>query len=264
VARYRAYFSFPPNNYPPGDRRQERYYSFQYGPVAIIVLDTNNDSISTDDPATNWDTSRHPRCPLVGENEPPAPGGKGLAPDVHGGPRLDDSLQYRWLVRSLQQAAENAAFIFVVFHQAPFSSFVHGRPDEPLSGYPLRKLDPLFHRFGVDAVFSGHDEAYERSVTEARSADRHKIHYYVLPTIGDPTGLRVPVREPTWQEGFSRFIYPLDNRHYGYLDVRVEPIEPAGYRATITPRYIDPDQPTRGDLFYDDVVELMAAGPRVP
>ena len=42
-----------------------------------------------------------------------------------------------------------------------------------MSGLPLRALSPLFLQYGVDAVFTGHDEMYERSAVpgQERLAD---------------------------------------------------------------------------------------------
>lgn len=257
VAKYRSYFSFPSNDHAASDPQCERYYSFRYGPVTIVVLDTNNDSISTDDPKSNWDTGRWEEHPLVGENEPSEPGGRSFAPDIHGGiSGRDDSRQYRWLIRTLRQAADESSLVFVVMHQPPYSSFPHGDPGERQSGHPLRKLDALFHRYGVAAVFSGHDEAYERSVTAGGLAGAHQVHYYVIPTIGDPTGLRKPVSNPAWQTGFGRFVYPVDNRHHGYLSVRVEPLRSGRYQATVTPHYYDEGDPQGVNHSYDDVVRI--------
>jgi hypothetical protein len=266
LSKYRAYFSLPGNDHPADDPRSERYYAVRYGPISLIVLDTNNDSISSDDPRTNWDTGRYSGHPLAGENEPPEPGGKGWAPDIHGGRRGRPwSRQFRWLARELERARRESAFVFVVNHQAPYSSFVHGDPDEQQSGHPLRKLDPLFHRYRVDAVFSGHDEAYEHSVTmgprDRQTGLRHELHYFLLTTAGDPTGLRTPEPDPVWQEGFSRFLYPLDNRRHGYLAVAIEPLGGGEYRATVTPFYLDPNAPTNPGLFYDDVTVLRGALP---
>jgi 3',5'-cyclic AMP phosphodiesterase CpdA len=257
VARYRAYFTLPVNDRPPSDPRCERYYAFRYGAVTIVVLDTNNDSLSTDDPATNWDTGRWTKHPLVGENEPPEPGGQSHAPDIHGGVSGHaDSRQYRWLVDTLRHASAESAFVFVVTHQAPYSSFVHGDPHDPLSGYPLRKLDTLFRQVGVAAVFSGHDESYERSVTSGSTPGSPQVHYYVVPTIADPTGLRKPVANPSWQAEYRRFIYPTDNRHHGYLSIRIEHRGSNRCRATITPHYYDEGLPANQNLAYDDVVCL--------
>lgn len=221
-------------------------------------------ALSSSEPSTNWDTGRYSSHPLVGENEPPEPGGQGNAPDIHGRVHGEsDSLQYEWLVETLQQASVESPFLFVVNHQPPYSSFVHGAPGERQSGYPIRKLDGLFHHYGVDAVFSGHDESYERSVTSGTEAGgpvgEHEIHYYVLPTIGDPTGLRDPESNPTWQEGFSQYVYPLDSKKFGYVGVNIEALGGGNYRATITPYYLDPLDPTNPDIFYDDVVQITGS-----
>ena len=268
VARYRAYFSLPGNNHPDSDARSERYYWMRYGPVSLIVLDTNNDSISTTSPATNWDTGRYAAHPLRGENEPPEQGGQGLAPDIHGGVRdAATSLQYRWLADTLMRARRESAFVFLVTHHAPYSSFVHGHPAEQQSGHPLRKLDRLFHHHGVDAVFSGHDESVERSVTKGTRAGgrpgAHEIHYFLITTISDPTGLRAPLPDARWQARFSRFIYPLENRRHGYLAVEIDYIGGGDYRATITPYYFEPGDPGNARLYYDDVTVLRGRiGPR--
>ena len=243
VAKYRAYFSLPGNRHSSSDPRHERYYRLRYGPVSVIVLDTNNDA------RVDWDTGRYRSHSLVGENEPAEDGGKSWAPDIHEG-----SEQYQWLAETLEVAERESAFTLIVNHQAPYSSFVHGKPGEQQSGYPLRKLDGLFQRLGVDAVFSGHDESYERSVVG-------NFHYYVLPAIGDPTGLRDPVENPVWQEGFSRFIYPEGNRRHGYLGVAIEHRGGAAYRATLTPYYLDPDSPQNANRYYDDVTVLEGSIP---
>jgi len=245
VAKFLEYFTFPDN--PTIDSQKERYYSFSCGPVTIIVLDTNNDSISTNQPDTNWDTGRYAEHPLVGEAESPEVGGQGGAPDIHLG-----SQQYSWLVGVLRRS--ESSFIFIVNHQAPYSSFVHGDPQDRQSGYPLRKLDALFHQYGVAAVFSGHDESYERSVT--MDSDGRDVHYYVLPTVADSTGLRLPMPNPRWQQGYRRFIYPKELRRHGWLTVRIDHIGDRR-RATIIPHYYNPTDPTNRDLHYNDIVRII-------
>ena len=118
VAKFRAYYSFPPNDHYDTDPRHERYYSFRFGAATIIVLDTNNDSISSAQPEINWDAGRWRDHPLVGETDPPEHGGQGWAPDIHGGKAgRENSRQYQWLVNTLEKAVNQSAFIFVVFHQ---------------------------------------------------------------------------------------------------------------------------------------------------
>lgn len=70
--------------------------------------------------------------------------------------------QYEWLINELEsEEYKNAAFRFVFFHEPPFSECWSG-------GYydgeaRLRKnLVPLFEKYDMDIVFSGHTHDYER------------------------------------------------------------------------------------------------------
>src|SRR5206468_10104446 len=67
------------------------------------------------------------------------------------------SPQYQWLERTLASSTQPWKFVFM--HWGPYScSIVHG------SNMTVREvLAPLFERYGVDIVFSGHDHDYERS-----------------------------------------------------------------------------------------------------
>ena len=141
----------------------ERYYQFTWGPATFIGLDSCNQSPNGSGLDTNF--------ALTGENEP----GGGRAPDWMPGSR-----QYRWLATTLAAARERSPFIFVFFHHMPFGSGVHSLPPghgngkDSQSGYPLRKLDPLFHQYGVDAVFCGHEEMREMAET-SRQARRETV-----------------------------------------------------------------------------------------
>lgn len=69
-----------------------------------------------------------------------------------------DSAQYRWLDQDLAAAQKKAAHIFVFFHEPPYSIGAHG------SNLDIRKtLCPLFVKYGVRAVFCGHDHIYYRT-----------------------------------------------------------------------------------------------------
>jgi hypothetical protein len=139
VGRFKAVCDNPDNGSARGDWK-ERYYAFWYGPCYFICLDANNTS---DD---GLDNNRH--LP------------DGSTPDWEPG-----SEQYVWMTNRLAYAQRRAAFTFVAFHPSPYCCGVHGNPKEAQSGYPLRVLDPVFRRYGVDAVFTGHDHVYERCVT---------------------------------------------------------------------------------------------------
>ena len=64
------------------------------------------------------------------------------------------NLQIMRMATTLAAAQERSPFIFVFFHHMPFGSGVHSLPpgrgngQDSQSGYPLRKLDPLF--FGAN------------------------------------------------------------------------------------------------------------------
>jgi len=65
--------------------------------------------------------------------------------------------QRAWLERDLEETHHPWTFVFL--HRPIYSSSEHGSDEE------LRKdLEPVFSRYGVTMVFSGHDHAYERTV----------------------------------------------------------------------------------------------------
>jgi hypothetical protein len=77
--------------------------------------------------------------------------------------------QTSWLERELIAARQDRAIkhIFVVMHHPPYSISLHGGNVE------LRdRWGPLFERYKVSAVFSGHDHVYSR-------AEVNGIHYFV-------------------------------------------------------------------------------------
>ena len=66
------------------------------------------------------------------------------------------SKQYRWLKQDLRKS--KAQWKFVFFHHPPYNSGTHK------SMLSLRDaLTPLFRKYGVDMVFSGHAHTYERT-----------------------------------------------------------------------------------------------------
>ncbi len=84
------------------------------------------------------------------------------------------SPQYVWLEADLAAAKPKARHIFVFFHVAPYSIGSHG------SNLIVRKiLCPLFEKFGVRAVFNGHDHIYYHTKREG-------IHYVVTGGGGAP------------------------------------------------------------------------------
>lgn len=66
--------------------------------------------------------------------------------------------QRTWLEADLQEARRRKARgIFVVAHDGPYSSALHGDNQEAIKSYA-----PLYQKYGVSMAFSGHDHDYER------------------------------------------------------------------------------------------------------
>ncbi len=84
--------------------------------------------------------------------------------------------QTAWLEHQLQAAEldPDIEHIFVSMHHPPFSISLHGGQRE------LReRWTPLFEKYGVAAVFSGHDHCYSR-------AEHNGVHYFVSGGGGAP------------------------------------------------------------------------------
>jgi len=254
VAKYRSYFDLPPNGMGP---HHERYYSIDWGPLTLVVLDLNNGVPNRSAADTNWFQR--------------AEGEGGFAPSWAPG-----SLQYRWLEKTLQRAQRESAFTFVMFHYSPYSSGPHGLPagdsegEDRLSGVPLRALTPLFQRYGVDVVLNGHDEMYEHSVVPGE----HDIHFYDVGVGGD--GLRGPVKGLENPLGVflahddAPEVYDSDGilidggKHYGHLEVNVSPDGEGGWLARFDMAYVFPVMNADGQVvrferrLYDDSLTLVS------
>jgi predicted phosphodiesterase len=90
--------------------------------------------------------------------------------------------QTAWLVRVLSAARQDRSVrhVFAVMHHPPFSISVHG------GAVDLReRWTPLFEKYQVSAVFSGHDHVYER-------AEHNGIRYFVSGGGGAPLYPRQP------------------------------------------------------------------------
>ncbi len=243
VNKYLNYFESPTND--AANRAQEgRYYSLEYGPASLIVVDLCNNSPSKSEYDTNFF--------LLGESDQEG----GNAPDFHPGSR-----QYRWLEIQLQKAQLKSLFTFVVFHHAPYSSGPHGWAPgrgnqlDPQSGTATRALTPLFMRYGVDAVFNGHDEMWERSELSGQELELdgelhdHSIQFYDVGVGGD--GLRAPIEG--LENPFQQFLAHTDSpeewqdnvlldggKHYGHLEVDINKIDERTWQAVLKPVYIFP------------------------
>lgn len=273
--KFRTYFSAPPDaHHPPGD-----YHRLDFGPITLISLDSTNGLPDRTERDSSWNLT-----------------GRDAEHDFNPG-----SAQYRWLEAQLADAQKNSAFTFVQFHHVPYSVGPHGfkagarghaHGEDSSSGVPMRALTDLFMRYGVDAVFAGHDEMYEHSLIPdgaeqlpgGDGATRpHKLHVYDVGIAGD--GMRGPVLGPDSQYPESDnhhqiYLAHLDapevwdgkrlvsgGKHYGHLEVNVTK-NPAGHwQAVLTPAYIFPLMDEQGGVtgwerrVYDDEVTLTADSP---
>jgi 3',5'-cyclic AMP phosphodiesterase CpdA len=84
------------------------------------------------------------------------------------------SEQYRWLEAELQRLPRKEQFVAVILHHSPFSTGIYA--DE--RGLQ-KKIVPLFEKYAVDIVFSGHHHVYERLQVRG-------VTYIVTGGGGDP------------------------------------------------------------------------------
>ncbi len=91
-------------------------------------------------------------------------------------PLTSDSTQRHWLEADLTKSTTRSQrWRIVFFHHPPFSAGPHGDTTTI-----QEELIPLFEQHGVDAVFSGHDHAYERTARYSSTGDPHTSILYVV------------------------------------------------------------------------------------
>ncbi len=126
--------------------------------------------------------------------------------------------QSAWLERELIAARQDPAIrhIFIVMHHPPFSVSLHG------GAVDLReRWTPLFEKYQVSAVFSGHDHVYERAL-------HNGIHYFVSGGGGAPLYPRRPQPNPVDADAVVKFERVL---HYLRVNVTADRVEVTGVRA---------------------------------
>ena len=265
--KFLAYFEHPENG--AADKRHVgRYHRIDFGPVTLLTVDSTNGGSDGTDSDTNHLLDR----------------GKAMhIPDY-----AEGSEQHTWLERELSEAQGRGAIIFVQFHHAPFSAGPHGRApgkgpgQDEHSGQPMRSLAPLLRKFGVRAVFSGHDGMYEHSIVDG-------VHYYDVGIGGD--SLRGPqegvvndrqifLAHDHAPEHWNDNVLEQGGKHYGHIEVDVRRKKstegkgdaanapPAEFAVTITPVYVFPilDPAKPGEIAtwerreYDDTLTFEAGG----
>jgi hypothetical protein len=255
--KYLTYFDVPDNG-ATNPKHKGRYYRLDYGPLTLISLDSSDGLPHKSASDTNHN--------LEGSH----------APDFNPG-----SEQYRWLELQLADARKKSRFTFVQFHHTMFGSGPHSVPFgqdgfSGQAGIPMRVLLPLLMKYGVDLVFSGHDEMLERSYVEGEEqlADGqmcpHAIHFYDAGIAGDglrgpSVGFDNPHRQflahenapEVWENG--KLI--SGGKHYGHLEVDVQPGKDGKWSIEVTPVYAFPKVDEQGQVIwerrtYADVVRV--------
>jgi acid phosphatase type 7 len=126
------------------------------------------------------------------------------------------SKQYTWLESELSNLPEFIRFIIVLFHHPLFSIGAHEEDEKGLR----QILVPLFEKYGVGAVFSGHDHNYQRFLYNG-------INYVVTGGGGSP--LYNSTRTSPYLQKFSRsYHYCLLSRQGDSLKVSVFDVRPYG------------------------------------
>ncbi|HET9450112.1 MAG TPA: metallophosphoesterase, partial [Aggregicoccus sp.] len=108
-------------------------------------------------------------------------------------------------------AASQAPWKVVYFHHPPFSSGAHGNQLTM-----RREFGPLFEKYGVDLVLTGHDHNYERShPMKGDSVSPQDGVPYLVVGSGGASLREWGTSQPSWSAA-------RNNTAYGYLDVTVE------------------------------------------
>jgi len=126
--------------------------------------------------------------------------------------------QTSWMERELIAARQDPAVkhVFVVMHHPPFSISLHGGAKD------LReRWTPLFEKYQVSAVFSGHDHVYTR-------AEHDGVHYFVTGGGGAPLYPKKPNPNPIDVAAVKKFERVL---HYLRINITSRRVEITGVRA---------------------------------
>jgi len=256
--KFLTYFETPSNG-AQNPKHRGRYYRIDYGPITIITVDSSDGQPNK----TAADTNHN----MEGSH----------APDFNPG-----SEQYQWLEAQLADAQMTSRFTFVQFHHTMYGSGPHSIPFgqkefSGQSGIAMRVLRPLLFRYGVDAVFSGHDELLERSQVAGTEilvdgTERPQtIHFYDVGIGGD--GLRGPSVD--FDNPHRKFLAHDDvpevwngeqlvsgGKHYGHLEVNVAPDAKGVWQVELTPAHVFPLNDAEGKVIgwerraYPDAVQF--------
>jgi alkaline phosphatase D len=206
---YLSRFLLPDNgitNY-DGNHLRGNFYAFQVGTVQFISLDA--DDVIYQDGASAYLNSAPNAAPESTSAGAQIPNGtvtynhgytggltivaadNAAVPDYGSG---QPNLQYIWVERTLAQARRDPSvdMIVVFMHQCAMSTSVPGNG----SDLGIRRAWlPLFDRYEVDLVLSGHEHDYERSYP-VRGYDRGTLGTVVSRNPDQTAGAAVDTRRP--------------------------------------------------------------------
>ena len=191
-----------------GNRLRGNFYTFQVGTVRFISLDA--DDVIYQDGAANYvigTPNTAPEKTTTGAQIPNGttaytrfytgdlkPDGKdnSLVPDYGSG---QPNLQTIWLEKTLAEARHDRSvdMIVVFMHQCAMSTSVAGNGSD--LGIRQAWL-PLFDKYEVDLVLSGHEHDYERTYP-VRGYDAGDLGTVVAPNPGQAKGAKVDTRRPS-------------------------------------------------------------------
>ena len=180
---YLNYFGVPPNG---NETFNRRYYSYDFGDVHYVVLDTMLYESNHED---NHDTHH---------------------PDLY-------DVQVQWLRQDL--AANTKKWTVVLMHRDPFQ-YAFNRPDANRDvGFNEEGVlfMPIFDEFNVDLVLSAHLHSY-RNRGHVRNFDRDASGpLYIL------TGIAGDARRPNWKEHPLDVYVAPDREKNNYMTMTVTP-----------------------------------------
>ena len=132
------------------------------------------------------------------------------------------SKQYVWLENDLKAARSKSSHIFVYFHVPPYSIGSHGSDTDV-----REELEPLFVKYGVRAVFNGHDHIYYRT-------KRNGIPFIVSGGGGAPLYYPDPQKGAIEGDKWERV------NHYCVIEVKGDSVVSTAFRpdGTIIEKYV--------------------------
>ena len=191
-----------------GNRLRGNFYTFQVGTVRFISLDA--DDVIYQDGAANYVIGTPNTAPEKTTTGAQIPNGTtaytrfytgGLKPDAKDNSLVPDygsgrpNLQTIWLETTLKEARRDRSvdMIVVFMHQCAMSTSVPGNGSD--LGIRQAWL-PLFDKYEVDLVLSGHEHDYERTYP-VRGYDAGDLGTVVAPNPGQTKGAKVDTRRPS-------------------------------------------------------------------